>query len=247
MNNPKLAMLFTLSLLFVTIVLADFQPCPLLGPHFPIPTDLAQSPAVGKGLTELKSVFDLAAGMSSLNAIKLQYLPTQNEKIIGESEEIWLMRTSVTGELVENAISPNTTSFSAVLFDASDDAAVEPFFFQYNWTAPSLIAKQGGGYMNVDTIYRIGGLTEMFTVWTFLAEVGDCHWDDPVTQWVPELASISQQQDAIANPIDFVNWGDVTLGDLAGHLSGIERMCEFACPSGNLLRLLVIADELSRY
>lgn len=54
----------------------------------------------------------------------------------------------------------------------------------------------------------------MFTVWLFLIEVGEEHWSDPVSRWIPELCTES---------ITTNHWDEITLGDLAGHLGGIGR------------------------
>lgn len=121
-------------------------------------------------------------------------------------------------------IYPNTTSFSIVLFDTSNESDEDPFFFQYHHTAPTLNdAETGVREVDADSIYRIGGLTEVFTIWTFLAEVGDGHWNEPITQWIPELAAASQQLKFEQDPVSFVDWDDVTLGELASHMSGISR------------------------
>lgn len=78
--------------------------------------------------------------------------------------------------------------------------------------------------VNADAVYKIGDLTEVFAVWAWLIEVGDAEWDRPITRFVPELA------DATAgDEVEVVRWCDVTVGDLAGHLSGMPRDC--ACAS----------------
>lgn len=174
----------------------DFQPCPLLGPRFPIPSSVAESATVQKALRELESKLD--SGVATSN--------TSNGPIF-----------------------PNTTSFGIVIFDASDGATdQQPFFFEYHHTASVLKDNAPGGVRDVDadSIFRVGGLTEMFAVWTLLAEVGDGHWGDPVTKWVPELASAAEKMDALQDPVSYVDWDDITLGDLASHTAGIGRDCE---------------------
>jgi CubicO group peptidase (beta-lactamase class C family) len=80
--------------------------------------------------------------------------------------------------------------------------------------------------VDADSVYRIGTLTQLFTVYTFLIEVGDVHWEEPVTKWVPELVRAAKTLDAKSQPLKYVDWDDVTLGQLASHLSEIERDCE---------------------
>jgi len=73
--------------------------------------------------------------------------------------------------------------------------------------------------VDADTVYRIGSLTKIFTVYTFLAEAGDIHFNSPITNYVPELAALVQNNSA--NAINRVAWEDITVGELASHMAGI--------------------------
>lgn len=119
-------------------------------------------------------------------------------------------------------ISPNT-SFSMVLFSINKgDTQDDPFIWQYHYTSPAL--KESSGVtedVNHDSIYRINGLTEVFTIWSLLITQGDRIFNDPVTEHLPELASASKD-----NQIGRIQWEDVTVGQLASHMSGIARDCE---------------------
>ncbi|KGO40068.1 Beta-lactamase-like protein [Penicillium expansum] len=118
-------------------------------------------------------------------------------------------------------VSPNTT-FSIALFSSdSGDAENEPFFWQYHHTAPTLNKSAVGSYAaDTDSIYGIGGLTEVFTVWSLLLTGdGDQIFDDPVTKYLPELGDNTREQDMIEK----VRWNDVTVGQLSSHMSGIGR------------------------
>lgn len=121
-------------------------------------------------------------------------------------------------------VTPNTTSFSIALFSTNQGtAADEPFFFEYHYTAPSIQnATTGVQSVDANSVYRIGGLTEVFTIWSVLIEAGDGVWNDPVTKHVPELKNAAQEKgDGV------VNWQSITIGQLASHMSGISRDCEF--------------------
>lgn len=60
-------------------------------------------------------------------------------------------------------------------------------------------------------------------MWSLLlAEDGDRILNDPVTKYLPELPGGTGDQEAI----EHVQWGDVTVGQLASHMSGISRDCE---------------------
>lgn len=80
-----------------------------------------------------------------------------------------------------------------------------------------------------DTVYRIGSVSKIFTVLAFLAEVGDTHWNSPITAFVPELARYSAQ--IATQPIDNVrrtDWEDITIGALVAQVSGVGRDCKQA-------------------
>jgi CubicO group peptidase (beta-lactamase class C family) len=117
-------------------------------------------------------------------------------------------------------ITPNTTSLSIALFSTEDSNSTKPFFYEYYHTAPSLKnAKMGVKVVNADSVYRVGDLTTLFTSWLFLIEAGEKYWEDPVSRWVPELASSTSSTTVIGK----VQWDKVTLGDLAANLAGIGR------------------------
>ncbi|KAM5464741.1 hypothetical protein MauCBS54593_006834 [Microsporum audouinii] len=117
-------------------------------------------------------------------------------------------------------IYPNTTSFSLSLFSVNQGSARnQPFFFDYHYTAPPLKSHHVGK----NSIYRIGGLTKIFTIWTILIEAGDRIWNNLVTEYIPELADAMNHQDAKQDPVSYVNWEVVTVGQLASHMAGISR------------------------
>ncbi|KAI9687086.1 MAG: hypothetical protein M1822_002496 [Bathelium mastoideum] len=115
----------------------------------------------------------------------------------------------------------NDTAY-AVQFFSSYEATPA---FQWYYT-PLSIRNGSFGTKNVDgdSIFRIGSVTKLFTVYALLAEVGDLYWDQPVTQFLPELDQ--QSQESQTDPINFLRWNDVTLGALASHLAGVTRDLE---------------------
>ncbi|KAI0427892.1 beta-lactamase/transpeptidase-like protein [Xylaria sp. FL1042] len=113
---------------------------------------------------------------------------------------------------------PNGTSWSLQVFSASSD---EPLWEHYH-TAKNLLDQEEGNFtVGPDTIYRLGSLTKIFTMLTFLAEAGDTRWNDPVTKYLPELELLAPKarSDLVMN----VDWSSVTLGALASHMAGIMR------------------------
>lgn len=125
-----------------------------------------------------------------------------------------------TGNSSYGQVSPNTTSFSVALFSTHDlGNASEPFIYQYHYTALSLAVDiYGNRKVDSNTIYNIGGLTQMLTVYAFLICAGDYHWQQPITKYLPELASSSHLQH-----LESIQWEDVQLKDLASHMAGIPR------------------------
>jgi hypothetical protein len=128
-----------------------------------------------------------------------------------------------TGNSSNGLTPPNTTSFSIALFSTENNSS-DPYLWQYHPTAPSLSISAGVKSVDADSVYCIGTLTQLFTVYAFLTKAGDVHWEEPVTKWVPDLAQAAKTLDAKSQPLRYVDWGDVTL--VASHLSGIARDCE---------------------
>jgi CubicO group peptidase (beta-lactamase class C family) len=120
---------------------------------------------------------------------------------------------------VYGTITPNATSFSVVLFSGVDDGTGDPVFYSYHNTA---LAARTVLNVTLDSIFPIGTLTQLFTVYAWLVKMGDQRWDDPITRYLPELISIWPLAGELAVP-----WGDVTIGALASHMAGIGRDCEF--------------------
>ncbi|KAJ5682596.1 hypothetical protein N7462_005761 [Penicillium macrosclerotiorum] len=113
-------------------------------------------------------------------------------------------------------ISPNTT-FSIALFSSNKgDSGNEPFFWQYHYTSPELSSAKN---VTSSSVYRIGGLTQIFTVWSLLLIQGDRIFNDPITKYLPALAKASIKDTIISH----TQWDEVTVGQLASHMSGISR------------------------
>ncbi|EGO52229.1 hypothetical protein NEUTE1DRAFT_56027 [Neurospora tetrasperma FGSC 2508] len=120
------------------------------------------------------------------------------------------------------AVRANITSYSLEVFSISD---TDPVIFSWHHTAPahasSNITNGGVKKTDADTVYRLGSLTKIFTVYTWLVQDGDVKWNEPITKYVPELAKAADK--AKDDPVGNVAWGEVTVGSLAGQLSGAVR------------------------
>lgn len=116
-----------------------------------------------------------------------------------------------------------TNSFSIAVWSAASNNSL----FEYHFEGPEL--NREGQPLNNDTVYRVGSISKLFTVYAYLATAGETHLDEPITNFLPELAQIDNDraQDLESNDVDSVRWSDVTLRSLAAQLSGLPRDCEF--------------------
>ncbi|KAJ9141647.1 Beta-lactamase/transpeptidase-like protein [Pleurostoma richardsiae] len=115
----------------------------------------------------------------------------------------------------------NNTAWGVALFSAKENKTLYEYYF-----TPSM----GVGVETVDrdSMFRIGSVSKVFTVWTFLVEAGEVPLNEPVTKYVPELlkAASASKRDGdgiIYDDLDAVQWEDITLGQLASHSAGIAR------------------------
>jgi CubicO group peptidase (beta-lactamase class C family) len=66
-----------------------------------------------------------------------------------------------------------------------------------------------------DTVYRIGSVSKLFTVYALLLNNKIHHWNRPVTEYIPELKHAAQHPPHNSTVIDWVQWDQVTVGALA--------------------------------
>lgn len=137
--------------------------------------------------------------------------------------------TSLFDDLIANggsddfgAITPNTTSFSVVLFSGADSAQADPVLYEYYHTATLLDSVED---VTPHSLFPTGTLTQLFTIYAWLIESGSGSWDSPITDFLPELGSV----DDLTSEFDVgigVDWTTITIGSLAAHMSGLMRDCE---------------------
>ncbi|KAF2731271.1 beta-lactamase/transpeptidase-like protein, partial [Polyplosphaeria fusca] len=110
-----------------------------------------------------------------------------------------------------------TTSANAIqVFSLNDDES--PLYEYYR--SGSILSPAGVQKVDGDSVMRIGSISKLITVYMVLAELGDKAWDFKITEVVPELKNWNRTEWE-ENPLYHVNWDEITLGSLAGHLSGI--------------------------
>ncbi|KID84587.1 Beta-lactamase/transpeptidase-like protein [Metarhizium guizhouense ARSEF 977] len=112
-----------------------------------------------------------------------------------------------------------TNSLSATMLSAQDS---QPFL-DFHYSAANLNVS-GGSTKRVtgNSVYRIGSISKLFTVYSLLLNGGEKIWDMPVTNYLPELRKAVSQMGA-NSAIDHVQWDKVTVGALASQLAGIGR------------------------
>lgn len=110
----------------------------------------------------------------------------------------------------------NDTAWAVALFSSKENKTL----YEHYYTPPI----DGVSKVDGNSIFRIGSISKVFSVWSFLMEVGDEHFNDPITKYVPELANFTCMDHIEQyNDIDHVRWEEITLGQLASHAAGIPR------------------------
>ncbi|KAF3066495.1 putative beta-lactamase-like 1 [Daldinia childiae] len=129
-------------------------------------------------------------------------------------------------------------SISVQVFSANEP---EPLF-SLSHTAPNLAHQKSTGVKKVDenTVFRLGSLTKIYTIYSFLINAGDKLWNEPITKYVPELQALANRSD----PVNYVAWDELTLGGLASQLTGIPR--EYAL-LGELTQSKETRDNVIQY
>ncbi|KAL7912515.1 beta-lactamase/transpeptidase-like protein [Trichoderma velutinum] len=125
-----------------------------------------------------------------------------------------------TGESQYGSFDSNTTSFSLTAVSQQESAPI----IDFHHTSGFLNASAGSTLkVTADTVYRIGSVSKVFTIYSLLLNNGISYWNRPVTDFVPELRQAVQHPSHKSSVIDSVQWDQVTVGALASQLSGMGR------------------------
>lgn len=141
----------------------------------------------------LPSDFDIAQTDAFLNATEL--FPRQLELLFSSGV---LNRTS--------------SSFSIDVFSSVTNTSV----YSYNHDATDLHEALTTGELTDNTLFRIGSVSKLFTVYALIAAAGIEIFNDPVTKHLPELAGNIGRA-----AVESIIWEDVTVGALASHQAGV--------------------------
>ncbi len=90
------------------------------------------------------------------------------------------------GNSTYGALDNQGTSFSASVFSLTSD---EPLF-EFHFEAPTLNGSYTKGKLTENTIYRTGSLGKLLTIYTWLVDIGDSVYLDPITKYVVSKDSL---------------------------------------------------------
>lgn len=139
------------------------------------------------------------------------------QKGLAKSAAVKSAVARLTDELNEVVKKGTDTTLYVQAFSGTDK------IFGYGYAPPSTSGSLTSGTLDENTVFRIGSVSKLITVYALLAEVGMERLNDPVTRWVPELARAMNHRDG---PVKSPRWSEMTIGQLASHMSGIERNCK---------------------
>jgi hypothetical protein len=114
-----------------------------------------------------------------------------------------------------------TTSFSIGMFSSTE----KDLLYDFHHTDDSVRnSSSGTKRVDKDSIYRLGSISKLITIYLFLIREGGKRLHEPITYFLPGLSQVnvtSSDLDAI-----LPKWEDITVGELASHLGGLTRDCE---------------------
>lgn len=121
-----------------------------------------------------------------------------------------------------------------------DTSCSDPLL-KYAITSKEINTTLGVSKVDENTVFRIGSTSKMFPMLLLLIEGGFGPLQDPVSKYIPEIKAAAA--DLVGNStknndgIDYTKWDEITVGELASHLAGIARDCEY--PDNNTAYLLI--------
>jgi CubicO group peptidase (beta-lactamase class C family) len=114
----------------------------------------------------------------------------------------------------------NRTTFSIGVFSTNEPGLI----YQRHHTDASVAnGSIGVRHVNGDTVYRIGSISKLITMYILLLVDGDQSLNRPVTEYIAELAT-PPKHEVLQNGV-LPHWSDISVGDLATHLGGIVSDC----------------------
>jgi CubicO group peptidase (beta-lactamase class C family) len=120
--------------------------------------------------------------------------------------ELFVLQQNVTTELSNNLnyAASSDSLFANLSLSVSVTDMHETSLIGYNFGPP-------GSNVTTEHIFRIGSVSKVFAVYEAL--LNGLEFDDTAADWVPEFRS--------------AGFDEITIGGLAGQISGLTRDCEF--------------------
>ncbi|KAI4192993.1 MAG: hypothetical protein LQ350_008509 [Teloschistes chrysophthalmus] len=113
-------------------------------------------------------------------------------------------------------------TFSAGIFSIQDHSAAESLQFHYT---SAEVANSSFAATKVDgnSIYRVASITKLITAFAGMIQLDDADWDRPITEFVASLALYARTHPGADDPVNTIQWEQVTLAALSAHLAGTPR------------------------
>lgn len=115
-------------------------------------------------------------------------------------------------------VNSENTSISIGVFSTQSDHLLAEF--HHVPTRPELRSHLTGGKLDGDSLYRIGSVTKLLSVYTALSKLRNEHWSQPIIDFIPELEHTTE-----VDPVHSFNWSSITLANLVNHMAGLPRDC----------------------
>ncbi|OQE43136.1 hypothetical protein PENCOP_c003G04537 [Penicillium coprophilum] len=113
----------------------------------------------------------------------------------------------------------SSISFAVQVFNTDKDDSAFSF---YHTDHPITVGSVGVQEVDEDTMFRIGSVSKLWTMFLFMTFEGTRYFHEPVSKYVPELRTEYNTAQAKDN-INYLQWSDVTIGELASHQAGLAR------------------------
>ncbi|KAF3012874.1 hypothetical protein E8E14_011414 [Neopestalotiopsis sp. 37M] len=168
-------------------------------------------------------------------------VPTTLSSSIDVQNAIKSAQDQLASAFVNGTLEGKETSLSVNVYSLEEEAPL----FTFHYTPKLHATQRTAGVVSVDsnTIYRIGSVSKLWTVYLYLITAGDRSWNSPVTDFIPELAAAAEAKKASSNPVDNVAWEDITVGALAAHLAGISREPSWSAELATALEAMGLPDQ----
>lgn len=132
--------------------------------------------------------------------------------------------TSAFPSLIEEAfasgrVNESTSAFYIDVFSTVTNQSV----YHYSHSASAYPDALTAGVLDEDTIFRVGSVSKLVTVYAILARTGSLAiLDHPVTWYLPELLGNED-----SDPLERIAWEDITVGALASQMAGTGSFREW--------------------